>query len=51
MENDITTVAAVPAVAYPMTSYKDVKRTCSPLLQRFVCFESDKLSASEHRHV
>lgn len=51
MEDDITTVAVNPAVADPMTSYKDVTRTCSPLLQRFVCFESDKLSTSEHRHV
>jgi len=29
MENDITTVAADPAVAHPMTSNKDVTRTCS----------------------
>lgn len=51
MENNMTTMAAEPVLPYPMTSYKDVKRTCSPLLQRFVCVESDKLSASEHRHV
>ena len=29
MENDITTMAAEPVVAHPMTSYKDVTRTCS----------------------
>ena len=31
MENYMTTMAAGPAVAHPMTSYKykDVKRTCS----------------------
>lgn len=28
MENDMATVAADPAVAHPMTSYKDVIRTC-----------------------
>ena len=28
MENDMPTMAARPLVAYPMTSYKDVTRTC-----------------------
>lgn len=38
MENDITTVAADPAVAYPMTSCKDVKRTCSPVTPTICVF-------------
>jgi len=29
MENDMATVAADSAVAHPMTSNKDVTRTCS----------------------
>lgn len=29
MENNITIMAVEPAVAHPMTSYKDVTRTCS----------------------
>ena len=35
MENDITTVAAAPEVAQPMTSNKDVTRICS--LPLFPC--------------
>ena len=29
MGNNMTTMAADPAVAHPMTSYEDVIRTCS----------------------
>lgn len=35
MENDMATVAADPAVAHPMTSYKDVIRTCPLSLHMF----------------